>query len=68
MRLAVNAARERGDVHAVIGDDFAVKGTSYAELSLEELSEVRSISVERYRALNWLCGCGLTPLGIPLAS
>ena len=40
----------------MIRDDFAVKGKSYAELSPEEWSEVQSISIERHRALNWLCG------------
>lgn len=56
VRVAVNAAYESGDIHFVIGDDFGVKGKSYAELSPEEWSEVRSISIERHRALNWLCG------------
>jgi hypothetical protein len=56
VRLAVNAAHERGDVHLVIAGDFGVKGKAYTQLSLEEWSEVRSISVERHRALNWLCG------------
>jgi hypothetical protein len=56
VRVAAHAARERADVHLLIGDDFALKGKSYAELSLEEWSEVRSISIERHRALNWLCG------------
>lgn len=51
-----NAAQERGDVHPVIGDDFGVKGKPYAQLSEEEWSEVRSISMERHYALNWLCG------------
>lgn len=53
---AANAAHERGDVRFVIGDDFGVKGKSYAELSPEEWSEVRSITIERHYALNWLCG------------
>lgn len=56
VRRAVTAAQERGDVHPVIGDDFAVKGKSYSQLSLDEWSEVLSISVERHHALNWLCG------------
>jgi Domain of unknown function (DUF4272) len=56
VRMAVTAVYERGDVHPVIGDDFAVKGKSYAELSAEEWSEIGSISIERHRALNWLCG------------
>jgi hypothetical protein len=53
---AANAAQERGDVHLVIGGDFGVKGKSYAHLSAEEWSEVRSITIERHYALNWLCG------------
>jgi hypothetical protein len=56
VRLAVNAAYERGAVRSVIDDDFALKGKSYAKLSSEEWSEVRSITIERHRALNWLCG------------
>jgi hypothetical protein len=54
--MAVNVARERGNLLVVSEGDFAVKGRPYALLSLEEWSEVRSISVERHRALNWLCG------------
>ena len=53
---AANAAHEGGDVRFVIGDDFGVKGKSYAQLSAEEWSEVRSISMQRHYALNWLCG------------
>ncbi len=56
VRLAAHAAYESGDIHFVIGDDFGVKGKPYAELSPEEWSEVRSITMERHRALNWLCG------------
>jgi hypothetical protein len=56
VRLAARAAHERGDLHLVIRDDFPAKGKSYAELSPEEWSEVQSISIERHRALNWLCG------------
>lgn len=56
VRSAVNAAHDSGDVHFITGDDFEVKGKSYAELSPEEWSEVRSITIERHRALNWLCG------------
>jgi hypothetical protein len=56
VRLAVNAAHQRNDIHLVIAGDFGVKGKAYAQLSPEEWSEVRSISLERHRALNWLCG------------
>jgi hypothetical protein len=54
--MAANAAHESGDIRFVIGDDFGVKGKPYGELSPEEWSEVRSITIERHRALNWLCG------------
>ncbi len=56
VRMAAQAALQRGDLQPLIGEDFAVKGKSYAELSSEEWPEVRSISIERHRALNWLCG------------
>jgi len=54
--MAAQAAHQRGDLQLLIGDDFAVKEKSYAELSPAEWPEVRSISIERHRALNWLCG------------
>lgn len=56
VRMAVNAAHARGDLQVMSGGDFAVRGKPYAQLSLEEWSEVRSISIERHHALNWLCG------------
>lgn len=39
-----------------IADDFAARGKAYRKLSDEEWSEVRSITIERHFALNWLCG------------
>jgi hypothetical protein len=56
VRLAANAAHKRNEIHLVIASDFSVKGKAYAHLTPEEWSDVRSISVERHRALNWLCG------------
>jgi hypothetical protein len=56
VRMAVNAAHTRGDVAFVVEDDFGVRGKSFAKLSAEEWSEIRSISLERLYALNWLCG------------
>ena len=56
LRMAAHAAHESGDLDLLIGGDFGVNGTAYAELRSEEWSEVRSISIERHRALNWLCG------------
>jgi hypothetical protein len=39
-----------------IDEDFPVKCKAYRELNEEEWSEVRSITMERHFALNWLCG------------
>lgn len=39
-----------------IDGDFSVLGKPYRALSAEEWSVVRSITMERHRALNWLCG------------
>jgi len=55
VRMAARCS-STGRLQLLAGDDFAVKGKSYAELGPEEWSEVRSISIERHRALNWLCG------------
>jgi len=55
VRLAANAASEQDGIR-LIDNDFAIKGKSYSALSEEEWPEVRSISFERHRALNWLCG------------
>src|SRR5712672_3315245 len=52
VRLAASSAHQRNDVHLVITGDFGVKGKAYAQLTPEEWSEVRSISLERHRALN----------------
>jgi hypothetical protein len=49
-------AFENGDIPEVINNDFPAKGKAYRDLSDDEWSEVRSISVERHRALNWLRG------------
>lgn len=39
-----------------LDEDFPVRGKPYRNLSDEEWSEVRSITMERHLALNWLCG------------
>ncbi len=54
--LAVEAAFENGDIGAPIDRDFPAKGKAYRDLTDTEWSEVQSISIERHRALNWLCG------------
>jgi Domain of unknown function (DUF4272) len=44
---------------ACIEEDFPAKGKAYRKLSAQEWSEVRSVTVERHFALNWLCGYSL---------
>jgi hypothetical protein len=39
-----------------VKSDFPVNGRSYAEISSDEWSRVRSIAMERHKAFNWLCG------------
>ena len=56
VRMTSKMAKEKGLLSAVIDEDFPACGKAYRELSAEEWSEVRSISFERHRALNWLCG------------
>jgi hypothetical protein len=54
-RSAEWAARD-GVIPPPINGDFPVKGKAYRDLTDEEWSEVRSITMERHFALNWLCG------------
>lgn len=45
-----------GEMPNEIGGDFPAMGKPYRDLSSDEWSTVTSITVERHRALNWLCG------------
>jgi hypothetical protein len=56
VRAAVRAARRRGELRTTRGDDFSAMGKAYRDLTDDEWSDVRSITVERHFALNWLCG------------
>lgn len=56
IQQVANEARKQGDLSEVIGNDFLANGKSYRDLSDDEWSEVSSITIERHRALNWLCG------------
>ncbi|MBI5387541.1 MAG: DUF4272 domain-containing protein [Verrucomicrobia bacterium] len=56
IRMTAQMAAGEGDLPAPIGDDFAVKGKAYRDLTEDEWAEVRSISTERHFTLNWLCG------------
>ena len=55
-RAAVRAARKRGELKTTRNDDFKALGKAYRDLTDDEWSDVRSITVERHFALNWLCG------------
>lgn len=55
VRMTARKAARHGDLEA-IDEDFGVLGKAYRELSDEEWSGVRSITMERHYTLNWLCG------------
>lgn len=55
VRFTANRCKEAGQFE-VIDEDFAVRGKAYRDLSPEEWSDIRSITMERHFALNWLCG------------
>jgi len=57
VRFTARAGKENGtSSFEIIDEDFAVKGKAYRDLTNDEWSEIRSITVERHFALNWLCG------------
>ena len=47
--------REKGGP-LIVEEDFSVNGKAYRDLDDNEWAEVRSITMERHFALNWLCG------------
>ncbi len=49
-------AHKQGEVPQIRDDDFLAKGKAYRDLTDDEWSEVRSITMERHYALNWICG------------
>ncbi len=55
VRFTVRKLAEEGRIRAIAGD-FPAKGKAYRRLNEEQWSEVRSITMERHFALNWLCG------------
>ena len=56
VRFSAREGAKDGTIPACIDDDFPAKGKAYRDLSAEEWAEVRSITMERHFALNWLCG------------
>jgi hypothetical protein len=58
-------AHEHGLLPRPLRGDFPAFGTVYRELSLEQRKEAESIAWERHRALNWLCGLGVSWDDVP---
>jgi Domain of unknown function (DUF4272) len=56
VRMAASRAAECGDIPASVDDDFPAFGRAYRDITDEEWAQMTSISIERHRALNWLCG------------
>lgn len=56
VRLTTAHAMQEGTIARAIDGDFGARGKAYGALSDDEWHEVRSVAVERHRALNWLCG------------
>lgn len=56
IRLNSRTAYERGGSPEPIDGDFPAFGKAYRDLDQHEWSAVRSVSIERQFALNWLCG------------
>jgi hypothetical protein len=56
VRVTSRIAAENNEISQPIDEDFPAKGKAYRDLTDNEWNEVRSITVERHFALNWLCG------------
>lgn len=55
VRLMAQGLAKEGRIKT-IDEDFPLKGRAYREVNDQEWSEVRSLTMERHFALNWLCG------------
>lgn len=56
IRMSAEDAVKEGMITQTVADDFPAFGKAYRDLSTDEWSIVTSISMERHRAFNWLCG------------
>lgn len=56
VRLAAAKAAQDGVIDEPINGDFPAFGKAYRDLSEQEWAKIRSITMERHFALNWLCG------------
>ncbi len=50
------ATKDAGGIGPVTDEDFTAFGKAYRDLTEDQWSIVRSITMERHFALNWLCG------------
>jgi hypothetical protein len=56
VRTTSRFAAEEKQIDPPIDEDFPAMGKAYRDLTNNEWNDVRSITVERHLALNWLCG------------
>lgn len=56
VRSTAGKAASDGVIPFAIDEDFPAFGKAYRELAGDEWAQVRSITMERHFALNWLCG------------
>ena len=56
VRMAAESAAKDGTIAETKDGDFVALGKPYRSLTADEWSTVRSITIERHFALNWLCG------------
>jgi hypothetical protein len=56
VRLSAETAAKEGRIPETKEGDFVAFGKPYRSMTAEEWSIVRSITMERHFALNWLCG------------
>jgi hypothetical protein len=56
VRFSARALKQEGALPEIIDADFPAKGKAYRDLTRDEWQEVRSVTMERHFALNWLCG------------
>ena len=56
IEMSANAALKSGDIPRIIDNDFVACGKAFRDLTDEEWQGVRSVTIERHYAMNWLCG------------
>jgi len=56
VRFTATRAASDGTIPQSIDEDFPAMNKAYRDLDPEEWSQIRSITMERHYALNWLCG------------